>query len=231
MPQVLRVVMSCVVAPWWTLQMRGVMPLALILFCSTSHSAVATDGDMDPDLMERVAKMKEKKKNKEPPMDPTGEHPLRKFGPKSLVCSACKMITKQFQGKVARKIKAKMKEDQKRKTFEAELPKACAASSYPEQMIVFDREQGQTLGDMADTMRSGGRTLSIKRAGDDLKKEFLQACEHVLFVEFKDALLEKLVSNPKQHGKDIDFTGWLCGPHQAQVCDGDSDEDDADEEL
>merc|ERR1719277_1803581 len=105
-----------------------------------------------------------KDKKKEPPMDPTGEHPLNRFGPKSLVCSACKTAAKQFQGKVARKIKGKWKEEKKRKTFEDSLPDACAASAYPESMVVFDRGEGQSLGDMSDTMRGGGRTLSIQRA-------------------------------------------------------------------
>ncbi len=50
--------------------------------------------------------------------------------------------------------------------------------------------------------------MSIKKAGEKVKTEFLEACRHLLFVEFKDALLQKLLSNPKRNGKDIDFPGW-----------------------
>eukprot|EP00930_Biecheleria_cincta_P076002 TRINITY_DN63201_c0_g1_i1.p1 TRINITY_DN63201_c0_g1~~TRINITY_DN63201_c0_g1_i1.p1 ORF type:complete len:227 (-),score=48.77 TRINITY_DN63201_c0_g1_i1:187-867(-) len=196
-----------------------------------SEGAAAADSGVDPEIME-LAKGMKKDKKKEPPMDPTGEHPLKKIGPKSVVCSACKMAAKQFQGKVARKIKGKWKESKKKETFEASLPDSCAASAYPDSMIIYERGDGQQLGDMADTMRGGGRTLSIKKAGDHVKTEFLEGCKHLLLVEFKDALLNKLLSNPKKNGRDIDFPGWLCGPKQAQVCDGDEDsEEDADEEL
>mmetsp|Transcript_30167 Transcript_30167/g.48674 ORF Transcript_30167/g.48674 Transcript_30167/m.48674 type:complete len:222 (-) Transcript_30167:93-758(-) len=204
--------------------------LVLSISLWTSLTADAAESEMDPALMEQINSMKKDKKKNEPAMDPTGEHPLRKFGPKPLVCSACKTAAKQFQGKVARKIKGKWKEDKKRKTFESSLPDACAESAYPENMIVFERGSGLTLGDMEDTMRGGGRTLSIKRAGEKVKTEFLEACRHLLFVEFKDALLDKLMS--KRSGKDIDFAGWLCGPEQAKVCDGGEDSDEeTDEDL
>jgi len=214
-------------ASWCALEFRYIVPLLLSGYvCHTG----AAGSELDPALMEQVKAAKDKKK--EPAMDPTGQHPLKKIGPRSLVCSACKMASKQFQGKVARKIKGKWSEDKKRKTFTDSLPEACAASSYPESMMVFDRGEGQTLGDMADTMKSGGRTLSIKKAGDKVKTEFLEACNHLLLVEFKDALLEKLLSNPKRNGKDIDFVGWLCGPQQANVCNGGEDADEeADEDL
>mmetsp|Transcript_85293 Transcript_85293/g.151095 ORF Transcript_85293/g.151095 Transcript_85293/m.151095 type:complete len:232 (-) Transcript_85293:57-752(-) len=214
--------------------------LSLVLWLSIGLGSIkivnAQEGDLDPSLMEELnkiksAKGKKGKKVKEAPMDATGTHPLKKFGPPSLVCSACKMATKQFQGKVARKIKKKMKEEEKRKIFEDSLPDACESSAYPESLMVFDRGQGKLLGEIGDSMSSGGgSTLSVDRAGDELRKEFLEACRHLLFVEFKDALLQKLLKNPKLNGKDIDFPGWLCGPTQAQVCEGGGDEDE-DEEL
>jgi len=213
--------------------MFGRITLRMFLLCSANIgpiTAVASGVEVDPTILKQVESMK-KDKSKEAPMDPTGEHPLRKFGPRTLVCSACKMAAKQFQGKVARKIKAKMEASEKRKIFGAELPSACDSSTYPDDMIVFDREEGPTLGDMSAVMRGGGRTLSLKRSGDKVKSEFLEGCRHLLFVEFKDALLDKLLSNPKRSGRDIDFTGWLCGPQQAQVCDAGEDDEEEDEEL
>mmetsp|Transcript_59019 Transcript_59019/g.111193 ORF Transcript_59019/g.111193 Transcript_59019/m.111193 type:complete len:239 (+) Transcript_59019:76-792(+) len=169
-----------------------------------------------------------KDKGPEPPMDPTGKHPLKRLGTRPLVCSACKTAVKRFETKVARKIKGKWKEEQKRKTFEASLPDACNESSYPEKMYVFDRKDGngQFFGD-SSAMQGGGK-LAVKRTGLTVKVSLLIACRHLLFVEFKDALLEKLLST-KANGKDIDFSGWLCGPQQAQVCDKSEDSEEAEE--
>merc|ERR1719421_50051 len=135
-------------------------------------------------------------------MDPTGEHPLRKLGPKTLVCSACKMVTARFKAKVARKIKGKWAEAKKRSTFAKLLPEACAEAGYPEQMAIIERnDEGQIIIDFNDAMsQGGGGALSIKKMGADVKKGVIEACKHLFEVEFKEALTAKLLSKPKRDG-------------------------------
>eukprot|EP00747_Dinoflagellata_sp_TGD_P187690 gnl/TRDRNA2_/TRDRNA2_45587_c0_seq1.p1 gnl/TRDRNA2_/TRDRNA2_45587_c0~~gnl/TRDRNA2_/TRDRNA2_45587_c0_seq1.p1 ORF type:complete len:191 (-),score=47.16 gnl/TRDRNA2_/TRDRNA2_45587_c0_seq1:162-662(-) len=166
-------------------------------------------------------------------MDSTGEHPLKKLGPKSAVCSVCKMIGIRLQGKVVRKIKGKMKEAKKRELVAEHLPKVCAESAYPDQMAVIERNgEGQVYVDFADAMEQGD--VSIKVAGQVVTRDVIAACKHTVEVELKGALVEKLVSKPK-HGADVEITDWLCGRSQLDVCDMDEDpedlEDSADEDL
>lgn len=200
---------------------------------------------MDPEIkkqIERAQALAQQQKQQAQPtsarnkvwpnaMDPTGEHPLKRFGTRPLVCSACKAAATQFQNRVARKIKGKMKEEEKRTTFEAKLPEACAEAAYPEKMYVFDRKdgKGQFLGD--ETSLRGKGQMALKRTGAQVKAEFLDGCRHLLEVEFKDVLMAKLVSNPKKSGKDFDFVGWLCGPQTAQYCDADEESEGDDGEL
>jgi len=167
-------------------------------------------------------------------LDPETRHPLRRLGSKSLVCSGCKLFMKRFQTKVARKIKGKWKEGKKRKMFEELLATVCSKTGFPKQMAVIDRnDDGQVYVDFNEAMTQIGGTLSIKKMGADVVDDLLVACEHVLQHEYKEALFERLIAKADVDGRDIDFTKFLCGRQQADVCDIDEDpsEDGEEEEL
>lgn len=214
------------------IQPASVLPLAVwMLLWGSVLPAGATE--LDP-RTEELMKMVKDKSNDEGPMDPTGEHPLKKLGPRSLVCSACKMAAARFQSKVARKLKGKWKEAKKRMHFDEHLPKVCQESAYPDQLAVIERNKdGQILVDFNDAMnQGGGGALSIKKMGADLKGNVIAACKHIMEDEFKDALLARFLSRSRPDGKDIDFTGWLCGKAQLGVCDIDEElGDEGDDDL
>merc|ERR1711957_981890 len=112
--------------------------------------------------------------------------------------------------------------------FEENLAKVCVNASFPEQMSIIERdEKGQVYVDFEDAMGQGGKTLSIKEMGESVKQDVVTACKFVLEEEFKSDLLDKFLVKSRPDGKDIDFTGFICG-NKLKACDIEEEESEED---
>eukprot|EP00425_Heterocapsa_triquetra_P034571 CAMPEP_0195121808 /NCGR_PEP_ID=MMETSP0448-20130528/125070_1 /TAXON_ID=66468 /ORGANISM="Heterocapsa triquestra, Strain CCMP 448" /LENGTH=206 /DNA_ID=CAMNT_0040159285 /DNA_START=42 /DNA_END=662 /DNA_ORIENTATION=+ len=159
-----------------------------------------------------------------------GGDPLRKHN-KDLACSACRMAANRFQNKVARKVKGKMSESQKRSTFKSNLDQVCVPSAFPKQAAIVEKNGKEKYVDFQDAMANREGKVNVRRMSPEIRDDLVNACKHVLLVEFKDALLQQVLQTPKgQRASDTDFKRWLCGPKQAAVCEADDDDEVEDED-
>merc|ERR1719162_2616484 len=127
-------------------------------------------------MKEMEEKSKEEKKHF---MDLTGTHPMKKLGIKTLVCSACKLTMNRFRAKVARPMKGKWEEAEKRQFFEENLANVC---TFPTQMAILDRGRGKVYVDFQDMLTDGApigetfqqvfekNTKAIQRMDDGVQK-------------------------------------------------------------
>nr|ABV22318.1 unknown [Karlodinium veneficum] len=159
--------------------------------------------------------------------------PLRKHG-RALACSACQYAAKNFQSKVASKIKGKMKDPEKRKLFSNGLTAACSEDVLPEQFAVVEKNGTEMYVDFREAMGSRHGKVSVKHMTPDNRKQVAEGCRHLLQNELKDGLWERIAALPKDaRASDIDFKKLICGRKMADVCDdvGSDDDDEEREEL
>eukprot|EP00931_Biecheleriopsis_adriatica_P091724 TRINITY_DN65604_c0_g1_i1.p1 TRINITY_DN65604_c0_g1~~TRINITY_DN65604_c0_g1_i1.p1 ORF type:complete len:228 (-),score=41.51 TRINITY_DN65604_c0_g1_i1:146-829(-) len=203
---------------------------SLIHMWSISRLFVEAAVDFTPEEAARTVAVRMKDPEfahlKSAPMDPSGEHPLKKLGPKSLACSGCKLFADKFQFKIARKIKGHMLASEKEAKFKKYLTQVCKASAFPKDMAILkDDQEGHIFIDYEDKDRRGGGILSLTAVGPEVTLDVVKACRHLIESEFRDALLRRFVSS-SEDGRDIDVLRLLCGAKGAAVCDLEEDEED-----
>ncbi|CAE7409454.1 BOB1 [Symbiodinium natans] len=176
--------------------------------------------------------------------------PLRRRG-QDLACSACRMAAKRFQSKVASKIKGKMPEAEKRTAFQRGLSMACEEGQFPQQLAVVEKEGKQFYVDFQEALGSAHGRVNVKAMSPEIKADVLSGCRHLLQKEWKESLLQKVLSTPRGgrasdvdfgvlstprggRASDVDFGVLICGPKMASVCEdeeGGGDHDEEDDEL
>merc|ERR1712059_56825 len=108
---------------------------------------------------------------------------------------------------------------------------ACASAAFPRQVAVIDKNGTESYVDFKDVTGNREGRVKLKRMSPELKDELIAACEHVLFEEFRKALVLKVLGTPKGgRASDVNFRSWLCGPSQADVCNA-TDEELEEEDL
>ncbi|CAE7844438.1 BOB1 [Symbiodinium microadriaticum] len=155
--------------------------------------------------------------------------PLRRRG-QDLACSACQLAAKRFQSKVASRIKGKMPDAEKKTVFQRGLTTACEEAQFPQQLAVVEKEGKQFYVDFQEALGSAHGRVNVKAMSPEIKADVINGCRHLLQKEWKDSLLQKVLSTPKGgRASDVDFGKLICGPKMSAVCD-EEEESDGDRE-
>mmetsp|Transcript_43035 Transcript_43035/g.88569 ORF Transcript_43035/g.88569 Transcript_43035/m.88569 type:complete len:217 (+) Transcript_43035:52-702(+) len=156
--------------------------------------------------------------------------PLRRRG-QDLACSACQLAAKRFQSKVASRIKGKMPDAEKRTVFQRGLSTACEEAQFPQQLAVVEKEGKQFYVDFQEALGSAHGRVNVKAMSPEIKADVINGCRHLLQKEWKDSLLQKVLSTPKGgRASDVDFGKLICGPKMSAVCEEMEEESDGDRE-
>ncbi|CAE7708740.1 BOB1 [Symbiodinium sp. CCMP2456] len=155
---------------------------------------------------------------------------LRRRG-QDLACSACQLAAKRFQSKVASRIKGKMPDAEKKTVFQRGLSTACEEAQFPQQLAVVEKEGKQFYVDFQEALGSAHGRVNVKAMSPEIKADVINGCRHLLQKEWKDSLLQKVLSTPKGgRASDVDFGKLICGPKMSAVCDEEESDGDREED-
>ncbi|CAE7462212.1 BOB1, partial [Symbiodinium necroappetens] len=123
-----------------------------------------------------------------------------------------------------------MPDAEKKTVFQRGLTTACEEAQFPQQLAVVEKEGKQFYVDFQEALGSAHGRVNVKAMSPEIKADVINGCRHLLQKEWKDSLLQKVLSTPKGgRASDVDFGKLICGPKMSAVCD-EEEESDGDRE-